>query len=170
MGTLTTFLRDEAKRLRAEAPAREAKLHDWVRAVTELVEQLQTWVREADTEGVIDLSVDERFLPYGEEGLGRYKLPRLKVTLDTRFVWVVGKARNVADRIQPPGYASERQADGLVVVIDSATDERIGAADYYLYRLADPDGDRWFVRHPLLPEVTPLDRERFEAMLVRLLK
>jgi hypothetical protein len=170
MGTLTAFLHDEAKRLRAEAPAREAKTQDWVRAVTALLEQLQAWAREADTDGIIELNMKEWWVPYKEEGIGVYKLPRLHLKLDTRSVWVMGKARNVADRIQPPGHPAPRQADGLVILTDSASDDRAGAAKYYLYRLAEPDGDRWFLRHPLQQEVTPLDRERFEAVLVGLLK
>lgn len=170
MSVLSQFLKEEGARLRAEAPTREAKVGDWIRAVTELLNKLQEWVRQADTNQIIELNVEEYRFPYREEGLGKYKLPRLRIQLDTRAVWVLGKARNVVDRIRPPGGGTPRQADGVVVIAETALRDRIGSPSYYLYRLAEPDGDHWYIRHPLEEEVKPLDQERFEAILVSLLK
>jgi hypothetical protein len=170
MSTLTAFLKEEGRRLRAEAPMRESKKQDWIRAVSDLLTQLQSWVKEADTEGLIELETKQWPFPFREEGLGEYHLPYLRLRLDTRSIAIKGKARNVVDRIRPPGVAQSRQADGVVVIGDSPLKGQTGTTDYYLYRLTEPDGDHWYIRHPLEEEVKPLDRERFEAVLVSLLK
>lgn len=170
MSALSQFLKKEGERLRVEAPVREAKQQDWDRAVTNLLRQLEGWVKEADSEGIIQIEVKKWPFPISEEGLGEYRLPYLRLRLDTRTVTISGKARNVVDRIRPPGSAHSRQADGLAVISDNVVKGQSGTANYYLYRLAEPDGDHWYIRHALEEEVKPLDRERFEAILVSLLK
>jgi hypothetical protein len=170
MSVLSQFLKQEGERLRAEAPNREAKVRDWVRAVTDLLNKLQEWVRQADAEGIMKMGTGESKLSYTEEGLGEYNLPSLWIRLDTRTVWITGKARNVVDRIRPSGYSEPKRADGLVVITNSPLGDRLRSANYYLYRLAEADGDHWFIRHPFEEEVKPLDQERFEAVLVSLLK
>ena len=55
MGTLTEYLKDKAAKLRAEKPERERLIEDWRSALDRLLDQLEQWVREADTERTVTL-------------------------------------------------------------------------------------------------------------------
>lgn len=171
MSVLTRFLNEAAERLRSAQTDRIVKQQDWIRGVTDLVNRLADWVRDADTNHVVDVKVWDAFSDYKEESTGEYKLPSLEIKLDTRSVWVGGKARDVVDQIKPEGYVSARRVDGMAVISDFPPDiGGVTRAAYYLYRFVEVDGDYWFVRHPLEAEAKLLTRERFEAILVSLLK
>ena len=169
MGALTTFLREEGERLKAGQPERAAKLHEWQSAIRGLMAQLAGWVRDADPDGLIEIddAQSQRLL---EQGLGLYYAPRLGLRLESRYAWVIPKARNVFAFVPTPDGGDHR-ADGLVVVTDSRPrDDEVPAAAYNLLWVRGPDGGGWFVRAATDTRAEPLTRERFEAILVDVLR
>lgn len=170
MSALTRFLQEEVERLQAVWPERQAKMKDWQEAVKQLMTQLAGWIRDADPKQLIRVN-DHESQWLREAGLGYYAVPRLLLEWDTQRVWVVPKARNVVAFLRPEPDAPERQADGLVIITDAPpSGDRLPAPVYNLYRLAEPTGDRWFIRHPLEDAAQLLDRDRFEAVMVGLFR
>jgi hypothetical protein len=179
MSVLTQFLKDEGQRLRAVRPEREAKLAEWQAAVGRLMAQLAGWVREADPEGLIEITEGEsqRLV---EGMLGEYDVPRLGLRLDTRHVWVVPKARNDVTVLPSPDGGPPRRTDGLVVITEFAPVDgfwRIGPLTlsggppaWYLHRVHEAGVDAWYLRHPTEAGAEPLTRDRFESILVAILK
>lgn len=170
MSALTKFLKEEGERLRTALPERQTKLADWQRAVRELMAQLAAWVRDADPDKLIEID-DSQSQRLVETGLGLYHAPRLALRLEAHHIWVIPKARNVVAFVPAPDGSGERRADGLVVITDyPPAGDQFPAAVYNLYRVADPGGDRWFIRYATAGRADPLDRERFETVLVNMLQ
>ncbi|MDB5310965.1 MAG: hypothetical protein JWO38_5167 [Gemmataceae bacterium] len=170
MGVLTEYLKTEAEHLRAEAGNQSRAVEEWTAAVRALFGKLQQWLAEADSESRL-LTVREMVAEPQEPRLGVYATPALEVRLGSRKAMIVPRARYVLATIKAPDKEPQR-ADGLVEIKDGAS------ADWYLFRLKSDNGDEWFIqnatawnaalnRHGL---VDPLDRERFEAALLRILK
>ncbi len=169
MGVLSMFLKEQGERLQAGQAEREAKLLEWKEAVRKLMAQLAAWVREADPQGLIEIdeSQSQRLI---EQGLGLYYAPRLELRLEAHRVWVIPKARNVLAFLPDPAGGKERRADGLVIITDyPPAGDQLPAPVYNLFWLREPGGGRWFVQHPTAGG-EPLDRERFEAILVNILR
>lgn len=171
MGVLANYLKTEADHLRAERNQQAAAVREWLTAIDQLYDQLEQWLTEADA-GLGMLSVSRTVeLIISEGGLGAYNVKCLSVDLYHRpGVVIVPRARNVIATIRPPGK-EPRRADGMVEIKDGAV------AEYYLYRLKEENGDTWFIRdvarwnagrEPQTDE--PLDRDRFEAAILRVLK
>ena len=78
MGTLTEYLKDKAAKLRAEKPERERLIEDWRSALDRLLDQLEQWVREADTERILEVRRTEH--KFNDEGMGPYTAPGLDIT------------------------------------------------------------------------------------------
>jgi hypothetical protein len=83
---------------------------------------------------------------------------------------VAPRARHVVATIKPPGK-EPRRADGMAEIRDGSS------AEYYLFRLKEPDGDRWYIQSvtrwnadPEYGHVEELDRDRFEAAILHILK
>ncbi len=174
MGVLAEFVRKEAEQLRGEVNRRAGNLKEWERAVAELNDQLRKWVAEADGgHQLLEAQPLEQF-PRHESLLGEYRVPGLSITLGGKLTGraadIVPRARYVMATIKPPGE-SPRRADGMVEIKSGSNPE------YYLFRLADPSGDRWFIRgvtqwnaDPEYGTVEPLTSDRFEAALLSVLR
>jgi hypothetical protein len=90
--------------------------------------------------------------------------------IGNREAIIVPKARYVAAVIQPPGR-EPRRADGIVQI------NQLSLPEYYLFRWKTDSGDEWFFRNvnawnatPGDNAVEPLDRDRFEAIMLRVLQ
>jgi hypothetical protein len=179
MGVLTKFLQEEGERLRAAMPERETKLADWQTAVGKLMTQLAGWVREAGPEDLIEVN-DRESQRLVESILGEYDVPRLGLRLDTRHVWIVPKARNDVTLLPSPSGGPPRRTDGLVIITEFAPVDSFwrlgpitlsGGSPYrYLHRVHEAGVDSWYLRHPAEAEAELLTRERFESVLVAMLK
>lgn len=175
MGKLAEYLDREADQLRDEFRRREVEFNEWAAAVARLSDQLRQWVTEADAgRGLLTVQGGVRII--SRETADEYPVPGLRISLGgqlgRRSVYIGPRARHVPTRIKPPGEPP-RRADGVVEMRGGTT------PDYYLYRLKGdtPDGDRWFIRGAPLWDadadhdaVEPLDRDRFEAALLRVLR
>ncbi|HEX4613522.1 MAG TPA: hypothetical protein VH092_35395 [Urbifossiella sp.] len=168
MGELAAFLKEQSERLRASEPDRTAKLMEWKESVRRLMAQLEEWVREADPQQLIaiDESLSQRL---AESKLGVYYTSRLSLQLGAQQIWVIPKARNVLAVLNVAGR--EVRADGLVIITDyPPLGDQIPAAVYNLFRVLEPDGERWYLRYTTSKEVELLSRERFEHVLVTMLQ
>jgi hypothetical protein len=103
--------------------------------------------------------------------LGLYYAPRLSLRFEAHQIWVIPKARNVVASVPSPTGDGERQVDGLVIITDyPPLADQVPPAEFNLYRLAEPDGDKWFVRYATGSKAEVLDCERFERALVSMLQ
>lgn len=177
MGVLTEYLKSEADQIRAEATRRKELLEGWLTAIDRLYDRLEEWLAEADSGlGLLGVNRNTTRQLIGEPRLGNYDVYIMWVSLGgplgNRDATIVPKARYVVASIKPHGE-EPRRADGMVEIRSGSTPE------YYLFRLAGPtvDEDRWFIRNvdqwnadPEYGKVEPLDRERFEAAILRVLQ
>ncbi len=156
MTTLKDFLGLEADKWNAEARKRETTRNEWLDAVRRLLDQIQQWLKEADSRGVLEKIPTT--VEIGELELGYYQAPSLTIRLGGREV----RIEPVAYRALGPLRASEK-AEGMLRVTD-------GASRYDLYRYVRPNGEEWLTVDDKDYSATPFSRARFEEMLVRLFK
>jgi len=171
MGVLTEYLKTEAEHLRKNQSTREHVVEEWVASIKSLYERLEKWLREADS-GLGFLHLQPMNMDLEEPRLGLYNAPCLRVRLGTAVTLIAPRGRYVISTICPPGEETQR-TDGAVEIKSGAL------AEHYLYRLAGstPSEDRWFIRNvaiwnadPMNLQVEPLDRDRFEAAILRALR
>jgi hypothetical protein len=180
MGVLTEYVRKEADQIRAELARRKELLDEWLTAISKLYDLLEGWIREADG-GLGLLGTNRRTTTefISEPRLGHYDVNLMWVTfggaIGNRQAILAPKARYTSFVIQPPGR-EPRRADG-VIEIQSGYHNRSSFPEYYLFRLKTDGGDEWFIRSvnawnadPNDITVEPLDRERFEAAMLRVLQ
>ncbi|MCI0700656.1 MAG: hypothetical protein L0241_06205 [Planctomycetia bacterium] len=179
MGVLTEYVRNEAEQLKKEAHRREEAVKEWLAAVEKLYDQLEGWLRDADSGlGILKCSrmIQEQVR---EPRLGSYYVSPLGVSLGVilidRSAVIVPRSRYVSFVIQPPGR-EPRRADGLVEIHDRYRNQS-AFPEYYLFRSKTDGGDEWFIRSvnawnadPNDIAVEPLDREGFEAAMLRVLQ
>jgi hypothetical protein len=176
MGKLAEYVRTEAEHLRGELSRREGERDRWRAAIDRLNRQIVDWVAAADGGNRLLEANPTVELTRQESIIGVYTVRGVTITLGGRFSGrsadVVPRARYVAARVQPPGEAP-RRADGLVEIKSGSSPE------YYLFRVAGdgPDSDRWFIRDANVWDsspgdyaVEPLDQDRFEEALLRVLR
>lgn len=176
MGVLTEYLKREAGHIRAELARSEESLIEWLGAVAKLYDVLEGWVQQVDDGlGLLGVSRGATKEFVSEPRLGNYDAPVMWVVLGAKMgaarkVWIVPKARYVSSTIHPPGR-EPRRADGIVQIKDGSSPE------YYLFRWKGADADEWFIRSvadwnadPSDNRVDPLDRDRFETAMLRVLQ
>lgn len=170
MGKLAEYLKSEAEQLRAEEGARKRAITEWQTAIRQLFGQLKEWLQSAD-EGENLLLIDDESTLLREPRLGLYESRYLTIGLrgGATSAQVAPKARYVIASIKPPGRES-RRADGMVSIGEGSN------PTYYLFRWKTDSGDEWFIqsvanwgRPDRFEEVEPLDRDRFEAAILRVL-
>ncbi len=159
MSTLTDFLKEEAQRLRAESQSAQERRDEWIASLGRLMPQLRQWLEQADTEKVLNVVDSPASLE--EEGLGKYTVPRLKITLGTRRINVLPFARNVVGSL--PGSEPPLKLQGRVDVV--GPDEK-----YMLYRVQTPEGEKWFIVDDERYRFQPLDKASFEAAVLSMLQ
>jgi hypothetical protein len=175
MGVLAQYLKTEVEHLRAEIAKRRENLDEWLAAISKLYDQLEVWLKEADSGlGILGTDRDSTLEYMSEPRLGSYEVKTMWVVLGgaigSRGATIVPQARYVSAVIQPPGRES-RRADGIVKITDGSLDQ------YYLFRWKTRGGDEWFIRSysawnadPNDNTVEPLDRDRFEAAILKVLQ
>ncbi len=175
MGVLTEYVRKEAEQIRAGIHTRQQQLDEWIVALGHLYDTLELWIRAADSGlGLLATTRESRGCTVRESRLGQYSAPVLSAflgnTQSNRAAIILPQARYVAAIIQPPGREPKR-ADGIVRI------EQYAVPEYFLFRSKTEAGDEWFIRsatewetNRLDNTVEPLDRDHFEAALLRVLQ
>jgi hypothetical protein len=174
MGVLTEYVRKEAEQLQGELGRREESRKEWLEAFARLTDRMKEWVTAADGGlGLLEATGGQTYTRQ-EAALGVYTLTSLLITLggqhSGRAAEVVPRARYTSATIKPPGKEA-RKADGMAEIRDGSS------AEYYLFRLKEEGGDRWYIQSvtqwnadPEYGKVEELDRDRFEAAILRILK
>src|SRR5947208_2762695 len=87
MSTLTDFLKEQAEERHSQAAERLRRREEWVASVQRLLNQVKTWLRQADTVNLLEL--EEGQVVRREEGLETYQVPTLTVRLGDRTLEIV---------------------------------------------------------------------------------
>jgi hypothetical protein len=169
MGVLTEYLKTEAEQLQAEARKQEEAKAEWVSSIRRLHETLRQWAQEADGgRGLLRVTSD--VVEISDPRLGVYSADVLCVSLRNRAVRIGPLSRYALATIKPPGREL-CPVDGMAVVKDGS------APEYYLFRIKGDEGDHWYIQNvtrwnsdPEYGNVEELDRDRFEAAILRILK
>jgi hypothetical protein len=161
MTTLAKFLKEQAEEQRRQAPQLEQKRREWVGAVGNLIEKMEEWLRQADSEKV--LRVDRQEVKRREEGLGTYSLPALAIELGPRRVEVIPNGRNTVGKIAIGGEQREVPVQGWMEITD-------GATRFALYRVVSEKGDEWYQLTDFGRRAVPFDKTSFEGILLSLLQ
>ena len=150
--TLREFLQEKARQVRPED--RDKRRKEWIESVRRLMAQFSEWLKEADTSGVLEILSSQ--VEYLEEGLGLYRVPKLRVVLGDSEVEILPVARNVGGPNSPA-----LPSGGRVDITD-------GARKYILHRVVSNGEDQWNVL-TVNRDYMVLDRNRFEAIMQELL-
>ena len=134
MTTLAELIRERAAAERAAAPERQRKLSDWQLAAEGLLQRIEGWVRQADTEHI--LQIERTVVMRSEEGLGAYTASGLRITLGLRCVDITPVARNVAGAVK-------RDGEKEVVRLQGRVDITEGPRRHRVYRLGSANGEEW---------------------------
>ena len=165
MGKLRDLLRTEAARYRSEKTKRQQTLSEWLGLLNDLFNQLDSWLKASDPDGLLDVTAAA--LLANDPALGEYQAPIRRIALGDKSVDIVPRARYVVATIRPLGTEKPVRAHGLVEI------RTLGWASYHLYQLP---GGNWYIQTASqnLREtdnvVEPLDADRFEAALASLLR
>src|SRR5687767_13966078 len=100
MTALSEFLKEQSRKYQADADAAKAVVDEWRSAVERLFAQVRDWLKQADTEGVIEIKESEEDIR--EPRLCRYRIPRLDVRVFGKWVGIIPKARRTVGAASPP--------------------------------------------------------------------
>jgi hypothetical protein len=156
MKTLREFLEEKA-RIPGQEERRQRR-EEWVACVQRIMQQFSDWLAEADTLGVLEIVPLD--LERIEQGLGNYRVPGWSIQFEDTVIKILPVGRNVLGFLGPETEKPLRP-QGRIDVTD-------GARRFILYRVLQDDGEQWLVVDDKY-RVTPLDRQRFEAMIQELL-
>jgi len=92
-----------------------------------------------------------------EEGLGRYQVPRLDLTVFGKWIGIIPKARKTVGSARPTPRSAPERASGRVDITDEVR-------RYVLHRFRQDGGDLWMI-DDLRSEPKPFDQQAFEAAL-----
>jgi hypothetical protein len=150
----------KAEELRAQAPERVRIRDEWVAAVGRLIDQMEQWVRQADSEHVLEVKRIE--VEIKEWRIGIYKAPALVIELGAIRVQVLPIARYT---LGPwlDGADTTARALGRVDITD-------GTTKYSLYRYANEGGEWWMMIDDENHQPRNLDQKGFEEALLSLMK
>lgn len=144
---------------------RNAKRKEWIEAVDGLLDQIQSWMREADPEGLLD--VVRYLVSRSERGYGTYDAPALQI----RF----GPAEVSIEPISAePSYSLDVAPGRNQIVTATAPPKAVGRVDVsnglrtcHLFRLQRDGVQEWSIQRK--DGFAMLDRAEFESVLKGLL-
>jgi hypothetical protein len=152
------FLQEQASKHLAEAKAGKATVEEWRTSVEKLFANIREWLKESDSDAVIEIKETEEDV--NEPGLGRYRVPRLDLRVFGKWVGVIPKARRTVGTAKPPRKSAPEQAQGRVDITDELR-------RFVLYRFAEGDRDVWVIDGLSDADVPrPFDQEAFEKALM----
>src|SRR5438045_2326071 len=114
--TFQDFLRQKAERYQAEVTTGRAAVDEWRAAIERLFAQLRAWLKQSDTEGVIEVKESQEEVR--EQGLGRYHVPRLDLRAFGKWIGIIPKARKTVGTAHPPQKPVPQRAAGRVDIMD----------------------------------------------------
>lgn len=160
MSVLADYLRGESAHLRAETEARKAAKLDWQRAVRELVDQIRSWLQEADRDEVLRVEICDRAIE--DYDFGVLHLTGLSIGLRRTIVRLTPQGVEPVGVILLPGETTRRRFDGVVEF-----DNGIDRIPLYRVKVGSQDVWLWWTHGGI---GQPFDRESFEGVMVGLLR
>jgi len=157
MQTFKEWLAEEASK-DPGASERKRKIADWKRTVTELRDQILEWLEEDDPNRT--LYVERQEITRGEEGLGWYRVPALRLSIGGRAVDIAPLSRNVAGRVVLKNYP-EFHPGGLVGM-------SIIGRTHYIYLHETEAEKKWLIGKDS-GSYRELTKDTFESALMDLL-
>lgn len=134
---------------------RQARIKEWIQSVTDLLNQIEVWIREDDSNRV--LTLQSFHSQRREVGLGIYSIPLLQIALFDQIVEVVPLSRNVAGGVV--------NRNGTELRTEGRVDLSNGAEKYMMYHVRDSNGLKWVIVDDKRYETGELTKERFQAAL-----
>lgn len=160
MSALKSFLKEQARELRATQAQRTETIAEWKRALDSLIGQLEHWLHEADRANV--LKVERIPVTIRENRLGIYEVEGLRIWLKYRDFRVEPGARYPFR----PSFRNEP----VTTVREGMVSMDGGHQKYTLYRRKREDGDEWTIVDERTHQTRVLDQSTFEDAVYRLLK
>ncbi len=154
---LRQWLREQELKTGGEG-ARRRKRQEWVATVSRLLERLESWLTDADPEGLLGLR--RSTAARDEIDLGRYEVSELAVEYGDTVVHIIPMAR-VAPRTIALAPGVEVKAQGRIDVTN-------GITKYHLYRTLESGKERWHILGPDTRAVE-LNQETFAGLMEDLL-
>ena len=157
MSSFKEFLKEQQGRVRAEEAAREARAKRWVLSVSSLIRQMEAWLKQFDTDGLLKL--ETKVAERSEDSIGIYRLPALYIWLGSRVVGVEPVAHDILGPVNKPRDGSW---SGRVDLVGPPY-------RFELYRFTDSDdSDSWYIRDTRNYRIAEFDKEAFDKALVEL--
>jgi hypothetical protein len=157
----TEFLREQAAKQAAEAERGKGIVDEWRAAIERLFDRMRGWLAQSDPDHIIQ--IEERQQELDEEGLGRYRVPRLDLRAFGKWVGIIPKARNTVGTARPPLRSVPERAAGRVDMTDEVQ-------RYVLYRFRREGVEDEWVIDDLRAAQRPLDQPAFEEALMSYLR
>lgn len=155
--SLKEFLTEQAEQIRSEEEANKAEVTKWEAAIRRLIDQIEAWLKDSDPEGILDIRREA--VDLAEDPIGRYQPLSLQIWMGGHHANVMPVALSVIGPSQKPGEGRWRGR----VDVDGPSDS------FSLYRFVHADGrEDWLIRDEENYTLSPLDREKFESMFMRL--
>jgi hypothetical protein len=168
MGQLAEYLKNEQQQHEGKYPNRVRDATEWKTALTQLFDQLESWIREADPDRRMRVTRDN--VTRYEPRLGYCELPRLKMQFEgSEITFQPGGRYAQAMTVRDPHGAS-RKADGWVRILCPEP------SIFSLFRSFEGDTSHWFIAQSEVMEsisalgYPELTREEAERLIVRLLR
>ena len=139
-------------------PERLRHRSEWIAALDQFYEQIMSWIRESDPQGLI--IIERMELARSEPRLGTYTAPALKISLGDDAVRVVPMGRDVR--------GSYRNDEGTELRYEGRVDITDDLRKFVLYRIADGESQAWIVSGDS-GSPKRFDRAQLEAILRDLL-
>jgi hypothetical protein len=159
MTSFQEFLRKKAQEQGGEGVRRR---DEWIAALRRLVDQIVSWLKEDDPEGVLEIGRYE--ISLSEMSLGAYQAPYLEISLGESEATMSPVARNTVGTIGPRGGVADlEKAEGRVDLKDG-----LRLKKYMLYRAIEDGRDVWYAVDEKF-RADLLDKDRLEAILQDLL-
>src|SRR5208283_1746421 len=136
MSTLQEFLKERADQLHASLSEKTKIQKEWSDAIHRLVIQIVDWLKDADSERILDVQLETKQLR--ELGVGVYFVPSLQVRLEAQEVRVDPIARNAVGPVWSDGAIHTGKSFGRVDLTN-------GVDRYLMYRVAVDPEDRWVI-------------------------
>ena len=161
MSTLQEFLRERADQLHASLSERTKIQKEWSDAVHRLVVQIAGWLKDADSEGILDIQLET--IQLREFGLGVYLVPSLLISLEAQEVRVDPIARNAVGPVWSDGAIHTGKSFGRVDLTN-------GIDRYLMFRVAVDPEDRWVIVDEDAYVPRELNRRSFDQAMQSLLQ
>lgn len=161
MRSFQEFLAEQAERLPMENSKAAKERDDWVAAVNRLYDEVRSWLKQDDPQGLLTIEATNRELR--EEGIGSYDAPVLLIRLGPREVRLEPVARFVAGAASATGIVYLPRAYGRVDLTNRLE-------KYMIFRTGRGVEGPWKMIQQDGYVLSPWDRESFESALQRLLE